>query len=137
MTTPSFQQQVEQLTATFAAELVRVMKSAIVQSVADAVGGPPAAARAQRAPTAKAGRKTTPAPAAKPTKGQKRSPKAIARTTAALAAYVAKNPGQRIEQIAQALQTPTQNLSLPAHKLIAAKKILAKGKRRATRYFPA
>jgi hypothetical protein len=147
--TPAFQQQVEQLTAAFAAELVRVMKTAIVQSVAVAVGDAPtapkpkepiAAAPARSSSSKTASKSTRTAKAAKPAaakKGGKRSPQAIAKTTDALAAYIAKNPGQRIEEIAKALETATKDLSLPTKKLIAAKKISSKGKRRATTYFPA
>jgi hypothetical protein len=152
--TPSFQQQVEQLTTVFAAELVLVMKAAIVQSVAVAVGDAPTAPKAVRVPKESsaaapplrssvkaASRSSRRAKVGKPTavakKGKKRSPRAIAKTTDALAAYIAKNPGQRIEQIAQALKTATKDLSLPTKKLIAGKKITPKGKRRATTYFPA
>jgi hypothetical protein len=139
--TPAFQQQVEQLTAAFAAELVRVMKAAIVQSVASAVGDAPTAPKTVQVPkessAAALPRRSKAAKPAAAKKGGKRSPKAIAKTTDALAAYIAKNPGQRIEEIAKALKTATKDLSLPTKKLIAAKKISAKGKRRATTYFPA
>ena len=39
------------------------------------------------------------------------------------------------EAIGKALATPTKDLTLPVKKLVAEKKIVAKGERRATKYF--
>jgi len=49
--------------------------------------------------------------------------------------YIAKNPGQRIEQIAASLDISTKELNLPAKKLISEKKLSTKGQKRATTYF--
>ena len=70
-------------------------------------------------------------------KGAKRSPTLIARTTAALLAHIKSNKGQRIEQIAAAMKAPTNDLKLPAQKLLADKKVKTKGQKRGTQYFPA
>jgi hypothetical protein len=74
--------------------------------------------------------------AARP-KGEKRPPALIARTTTSLLDHVTKHPGQRIEQIGKALRTATKDLTLPAKKLLADKKIVTKGHKRATTYYPA
>jgi hypothetical protein len=154
----AFQQQIEQLTATFAADLVRVMKAAIVESVTSAVDGAPSApvsvrvvgapaparpAKAARAiPSApiarapKAAAKKLPGKARRP-KGAKRSRALIARTTAALLAEIVANPGQRIEQIAKAMKTATKELTLPTKKLLGQGKIKSAGVKRATTYSPA
>jgi hypothetical protein len=68
------------------------------------------------------------------TKGQKRAPEDIAALTNDLRLYIAKNPGQRIEQIGKALGVPTKELALPARKLIAAGQVRTKGEKRATEY---
>lgn len=68
--------------------------------------------------------------------GEKRPPAELAQITARLAAYIRSNPGQGIEQIAQAMQTQTKELTLPIKKLLDTRKIGSKGHKRATRYFP-
>src|SRR5713226_6877556 len=69
-------------------------------------------------------------------KGAKRSPVLIAKTTAALLAHINAKRGQRIEQIAVAMKIPTNDLKLPAQKLLADKKVKTKGQKRGTQYFP-
>lgn len=49
--------------------------------------------------------------------------------------FIVKNPGLRIEQINKQLGTTTKDLQLPIRKLIAEKRIKAKGNKRATTYF--
>ncbi|HEX6275298.1 MAG TPA: hypothetical protein VFZ53_19795 [Polyangiaceae bacterium] len=60
----------------------------------------------------------------------------LAALTDKLEGFIKKNPGKRIEEIGQALGTPTKELVLPVRKLVAAKKVSTKGKKRATKYFP-
>jgi predicted ArsR family transcriptional regulator len=55
---------------------------------------------------------------------------------ASLAEYVKKNPGQRGEQIAEALGTDTKPMRLPMQRLIADGAVRTKGERRGMRYFP-
>jgi len=50
--------------------------------------------------------------------------------------YIKRNSGQTMESIARALNMTTKELVLPARKLLLEKKIVAKGQKRATRYFP-
>lgn len=68
--------------------------------------------------------------------GEKRAPEELKRITEQLGAYIKTHPGQGIEQISKAMDTPTKDLTLPIKKLLLAKKIGSKGEKRATRYFP-
>ena len=68
-------------------------------------------------------------------KGSKRTPEELEQLIKKLHGYIAKNPGQRIEQIAQGLDISTKELNLPAKKLISEKKLSTKGQKRATTYF--
>ena len=68
--------------------------------------------------------------------GVKRTSTDLEQTAAMFAAYVTKNPGLRIEQINKALGLTTKDLALPIRKLLAAKRIKTKGKKRSTTYFP-
>ena len=68
-------------------------------------------------------------------KGAKRTPEELEQLIKKLHGYIAKNPGQRIEQIAQGLDISTKELNLPAKKLIGDKKLSTKGQKRATTYF--
>jgi hypothetical protein len=67
----------------------------------------------------------------------RRSSEDVEQMGASLLAYVKKNPGQRGEQIAEALRTNTKTMRLPMHKLIADKVVKSKGERRGMRYYPA
>ena len=49
-------------------------------------------------------------------------------------AYIAKHPGQRIEQIGAAMGVSTKSLVLPSKKLIASKAVFTRGNKRATTY---
>jgi hypothetical protein len=68
-------------------------------------------------------------------KGAKRTPEELEQLIKKLYGYIAKNPGQRIEQIASSLDISTKELNLPAKKLISEKKLSTKGQKRATTYF--
>ena len=68
-------------------------------------------------------------------KGAKRTAEELEQLIKRLHGYIAKNPGQRIEQIAQGLDISTKELNLPAKKLISEKKLSTKGQKRATTYF--
>jgi len=74
-------------------------------------------------------------PGAPRKKGAKRTAEELEQLIKQLHGYIAKNPGQRIEQIAQGLDISTKELNLPAKKLIAEKKLSTKGQKRATTYF--
>jgi hypothetical protein len=68
-------------------------------------------------------------------KGAKRAPEELEALVKKLHTYVAKNPGQRIEQIGSSLGVATKELVLPVKKLVGEKQLSTKGQKRATVYF--
>ena len=68
-------------------------------------------------------------------KGEKRPPDELKALADKFVAFVAKNPGLRIEQINAQLGTTTKDLALPIRKLIAENVIRGKGEKRSTVYF--
>jgi predicted HTH transcriptional regulator len=68
-------------------------------------------------------------------KGEKRPADELKALSDKFVAFVAKNPGLRIEQINTQLGTSTQELALPIRKLIAEGVIRGKGEKRSTAYF--
>jgi hypothetical protein len=137
MPNANFEQQIKKSIEAFVEELSGLVRTAAVQSVTEAFGGQVAAASPGR--RGRGGRQAA-APAARGgsrRKGQKRNPEALAQLVGQLFSAIKANPGLRMEQIAQGLKTSTQELALPAKKLIGDKKIKTKGQRRATKYFPA
>ncbi len=114
----------------FATELVALIRASAVDMLDSALGARKAArgalpGRAALVPRAKS----------RP-KGAKRDPNVLAALVDRLGQFIAKNPGQRIEQIGKALGVPTKDLVLPVKKLVADKRIKTKGEKRATTYFP-
>lgn len=87
-----------------------------------------------KASAASAGRATS---ASSRKSGEKRSPEHLARTVAALAAYIAKNRGHSMEQMVKAMRMPKADLQLPIAKLLAAKTIRKTGLKRGTKYYAA
>lgn len=148
--------QIKSRVDSFVSELRELVQKAALEAVSSALkgggGAAPSVAKAgakkraaaPAAPVAapKAAPKATKAaPAAsaasKRKAGQKRSPDEIAKTTEKLLSYITKNSGQRIEEIAKGVGNSTKELTLPVKKLLNDKKIVAKGEKRATRYFVA
>ena len=84
-----------------------------------------AAAPASSAPAGKRARKG---------KRVKRSSADVDAMAAALLAYVAAHEGQSIEQIGKGMGVATKELKLPVIKLMEAKKLKTKGKKRGTKY---
>jgi hypothetical protein len=70
-------------------------------------------------------------------KSGKRSPEEISQAADTLLDYIANNPGQRMETIARALDSTTQELTLPIKKLLQLGKLQTEGQKRATSYFVA
>jgi|1185.fasta_scaffold689713_1 hypothetical protein len=64
----------------------------------------------------------------------KRSETQIERETALLLKYVKRHPGERMEQIQDALGFATGKLTLPMRRLVAEKIVRTRGDARGTRY---
>ncbi len=118
----------------FVADLSTLVRRAALEAVAGALGSP-APAPAKRGP----GRPPKAAPSAAPAprrgKRAKRTPEDVAKMGEAVVAYVAKQPGQSVEQIGKALGVKTKELALPIIRMVEAKKLKTKGQKRGTRYF--
>ena len=151
--------QIRERVESFVKDLEALIRQAAVSAVADVLGVGARPAKSQSAPAAKATRAPrAAAPAAKPAKKAGRpgrpaaapaaaapsrgSKKRIRRTLKELdavgvriAEYVAKNPGQRAEQIKKALKLGANDWALPIKKLVDERRVSAKGQKRATTYF--
>ena len=69
-------------------------------------------------------------------KGGRRTDAEIEKTTARVKAYVAANPGSRMEHIGAGLGQSTKDLARPVAKLLTSGDIRREGHKRATKYFP-
>ncbi len=114
-----------------------MVRASALEAVHEALGGTLTIAFAKRGPgrPAKSG---APSPIVAPKrrgKPAKRTPEDVAKMGEAVVAYVAKNPGQSVEQIGKALGAKTKELALPIIRMIEAKRLKTAGERRGTRYF--
>lgn len=71
------------------------------------------------------------------TSGGRRSSSDVDQIATDLLGYVRKNPGQRGEDVAEAMGTDSKTIRLPMKKLIADGQVRTKGERRGMRYYPA
>jgi len=116
----------------FVEELKRIIEQAALESVQSVLGGSrPTTGRAPKTARAAAAKVPT-----RRSKGAKRTTEELEALMKKLHAFIAKNPGQRVEQIGGSLGVPTKELVLPVKKLLAEKQIGTKGQKRATTYFP-
>ena len=118
----------------FVDDISSLIQQAALESVETALAG------ASSIPSRRGRGPRAVAPASAPSaanrkKGAKRTPEELEQLIKKLHGYIAKNPGQRIEQIASSLDISTKELNLPAKKLISEKKLTTKGQKRATTYF--
>jgi hypothetical protein len=130
--------EIQARVASFAAGLAPLIRQAAIDAVSAALGGAvvstktrakrPAAKSANAPSTPKRGRP------ARPAKGGKRDPKALAALVEKLHGYVKQHPGQRMEHIKAGLGLSKSDLVLPIKKLLADKRISAKGVKRSTAY---
>ncbi len=124
--------EVERLVREFTSKLEQVIRSQVVAEIDSAVR---AAVQGISTQARGAGRGRAIAKIAAPKLGgAKRTPEQIAKTAAKLLAFIAANPGQRAEQIAEGTKISTSEMALPIKRLLAEKKIKASGVARGTTY---
>jgi hypothetical protein len=130
----NFEQQINQRVQAFVAEITELARKQAFDTLSNALQGAGLFGGRGRGGRNGAGRRGRAALAT--TAGGRRSSDQIEATCEALLSAIAANPGQRIEQIGQAIGMRTKDLALPIRKLVAQKHIRTEGQRRATRYFP-
>jgi hypothetical protein len=122
MTTPNVQTALD--------ALIEAIRSELREEFLAALGSPtqaPVRGTRGRAPARAQGTRRARA------KGAKRTPEELEQLTKNVLAYIKKNPGQRVEQIAAELGTTTKELALPVLKL--GKALKTQGQRRGTKYW--
>ena len=118
----NLQADIQRLVDSFVAQITELANRAAVEGLQQALGKRPGRSGSLRL----SGRG----------RGQKRTSDELEKTSDDFLAFVAKNPGLRIEQINKQLGTSTKDLALPIRKLISEGYLKAKGKKRSTTYFP-
>jgi hypothetical protein len=121
----NLQNQVNARVEAFVAEITELARAAAYQALSGALEHTPTTG-GRGAAVAIRGRR-----------GGKRTAEEIAQMADAFLAYVAANPGQRMEHIAKELGLATPELTLPVRKLLADGKLRVEGQKRATQYYPA
>ncbi|MBL8800528.1 MAG: hypothetical protein JNN27_00915 [Planctomycetes bacterium] len=111
-----------------------LVRRAALDAVASALGSP-APAPAKRGPGRPPKAVASAAPAPRKGKRGKRTPEDVAKMGEVVVAYVAKNPGQSVEQIKKALGVEKRDLQLPIVRMVAAKTLRTTGQKRGTRCF--
>ena len=77
---------------------------------------------------------TVPGPSTERATGKKRTPAELANLTEDVFRLIQRNPGLRVEELAEKSGYSTSSMNLPIKKLRAEKRIAAKGVKRATTY---
>jgi hypothetical protein len=119
------QDQVNARIDSFIADIAELAKDAARETLSVALGAGPDGFDLSRSFGELRGRR----------RGGKRSPDEITQMADTLLDYIGKNPGQRMESIARALDSSTQELTLPIKKLILGGRLRTEGQKRATSYF--
>jgi hypothetical protein len=141
MQTSDLDQQIRDRIETFVQDLSSLVRQSAVHAVASALGQGMPTRRGQGWPRANGAQGLLSTGrgglgrAGSRRKGEKRAPEQLAALVDKLYAAIKGKTGQRIEEIAGTLGVTTKELTLPAKKLIAEKRVSTKGQKRATRYF--
>jgi len=132
-----FQSDMNRAVEGFVTQISELARRAALTTLESAFGGTPS--RTGRS----AGTAAAVASPAQPRVGRPRGGRGAKRTAEDLealsgqfASFVKANPGLRIEQINKQLGTTTKDLALPIRKLISEAKVVTKGQKRSTTYFP-
>ena len=123
----NLQADIQRLVDSFVAQITELANRAAIEGLQRAVGGAAGRGGALRIGSGRGlGRG----------RGQKRTSNELEKTQDDLLAFVAKNPGLRIEQINKQLGTTTKDLALPIRKMLSEGYLKSKGKKRSTTYYP-
>lgn len=125
--------EIQTLLANFTNELTTLVRRSTLQQLQSVLGGPTTTSTTTPATM----RKVKVVRMGKRSAGGKRTTEEVAQFGAMLLDFVTKKPGQRGEQIAEALKTDVKTMRLPMLRLIDEKKIKTKGQRRGMTYFAA
>lgn len=136
MANNSVSEQIRARVEAFVDEMSDLIRESAMETMQKALGSGDGGSRRGRRAGVAGRRAALPSASRGRAKGAKRSPDELEKLTTQLLAYVKGNPGQRIEQIAQGMDTSTKELNLPAKKLLSKKALKTKGHKRATQYFP-
>lgn len=136
MANTSVSDQIRARVEAFVDEMSELIRESAMETMQKALGASDGGSRRGRRSGVGGRRATLSAISRGRTKGAKRSPDELDKLTTQLLTYVKSNPGQRIEQIAQGMDTSTKELNLPAKKLLGKKALRTRGHKRATQYFP-
>jgi|LakMenE01Jun11ns_1017448.scaffolds.fasta_scaffold9852168_2 hypothetical protein len=124
------------LVEAFAAELSAYVQSATLEAVRQATqeleSQRPAAHAGRPAKAVFIGKK---APAGAPARRGRKPDPQTERAAEILIGHIKANPGQRLEEIGQALRTPTAKLKRGLVRLVNFKLVRTEGRRRGMRYF--
>jgi len=135
MSTPSLDQEIQSRIQSFLAELSGLVKKSALEAVQEALAGG-GSVSVRRGPGRPRGSgKRGPGRPARAGKRAKRSSEAVDAMAVRVLAQVRSKQGQRLEEIGRAMKMPTKGLKLPIQKLLAAKKLKTKGRKRGTQYF--
>jgi hypothetical protein len=134
MKNPAIDAQLRARIDAFVTDLSAAVRASALEAVREVLGSP-GPAPAKRGPGRPPKAVASPAPAKRRGKRGKRTPEDVAKMGEVVVAYVAKNPGQSVEQIKKALGVEKKDLQLPIIRMIDAKKLRTTGERRGTKYF--
>ena len=141
MPTSTLDQDIQFRIQSFLAELSGLVKRSALEAVQGALAVDGAAPR-RRGPGRPRGSGKRgpgrPRKAGRPArtgKRAKRSSDAVEAMAARVLTQIRSKQGQRLEEIGKAMKLPTKGLKLPIQKLLAAKKVKTKGRKRGTQYF--
>jgi hypothetical protein len=130
MSNSSLDLEIRNRIQSFLAELSGLVKKSALEAVQTALSTDGAAPR-RRGP----GRPRKAGAPAGGGKRAKRSSDQVDALAARVIAQVRSKQGQRLEELGRAMKLPTKGLKLPIQKLLAAKKLKTKGRKRGTQYF--
>lgn len=119
---------IKEAVESFVEQLRGLIQGAALEAVHAALSGGAVPERRSANP---GGRTAVAAPRSRQ-KGSKRTPEELEALVKKLHSHIAKNPGQRVEQIGKTLGIATKEFVLPIKKLVSEKKFSTKGAKRAT-----